>query len=174
MQPFFMKFMEYEAPSGTLITEVDVNEVDNRIAIKTNDANGYNARIVVIDPVTGIETNIALDNVEGAVGGIDFSINGTKVLYTRDVTGFENENYRQLDSRIFVYELGSELVEEIITGKPAGTNDLDVKFSPNEGAIIYMNTSNDGLSQKNIYKVQLDESENREMLFTDAFMPDWE
>ena len=166
--------LEYEATSGTFITEVDVNEVDNRIAIKTNDANGYNARVVVIDPVTGIETNIALDNVEGAVGGIDFSIDGSKVLYTRDVTGFENENYRQLDSRIFVYELGSELVEEILTGKPAGTNDLDAKFSPNEGAIIYMNTSNDGLSQKNIYKVQLDESENREMLFTDAFMPDWE
>ncbi|NND88172.1 MAG: hypothetical protein HKM28_02880, partial [Flavobacteriaceae bacterium] len=58
--------------------------------------------------------------------------------------------------------------------KPAGTNNLDPKYSPDEGAIIYVNTSADGISQKDIYKHMLDTSSNEtELLFTDAFMPDW-
>ncbi len=164
----------YEAPIGTFVTEVDVNEVDNIIAIKTNDASGYNARIFLYDPVFDLEMGTVIEGQEGALGGIDYSIDGNSVLYTRDVSGFENANYRQLDSRLFIYNITTDTTQEIPTGKPMGTNDLDAKFAPNEGSIIYMNTSNDGVSQKNIYKVLLDDTENRELLFTDAFMPDWE
>jgi len=166
--------LEYEAPSGTFITEVDVNEVNNLIAIKTNDANGYNARIVIVDPVTDIEMDVVIEGESGALGGIDFSIDGTKVLFTRDVSGFENANYRQLDSRIFIFNTLDHTTVEVVTNKPAGTNDLDVKFAPNEGSVIYMNTSNDGVSQRNIYKAVLDNIEGRELLFDNSFMPDWE
>jgi len=164
----------YEAAPGTLITEIDANEINNLLAIKTNDTDGYNARIVIINPGPGIEVNIVLENVEGAVGGIDFSIDGNRVLYTRDVSGFENPNYRQLDSRVFIYDIINDVTVEIESDKPVGSNDLDVKYAPDEGSIIFVNTSNDGVSVNNIYKVVLDGNPTRELIFTDAAMPDWE
>ncbi len=163
----------YEAPQGTFITEIATNEADNTILLKTNDANGYNARIFAIG-LNGIEQFTVFEDQPGALGGIDFSIDGSKVLYTRDVSGFENQNYRQLDSRIFEYDVNSGITTEILTGKPSGTNDLDCKYAPNDGALIYMNTSNDGVSQKNIYKVTFDDQGQRIEIFTDAYMPDWQ
>ncbi|MCH9661955.1 MAG: carboxypeptidase regulatory-like domain-containing protein [Bacteroidetes bacterium] len=167
--------LEYEAPVGMFITEVDSNGADNNLAIKINDATGYNARIVIINPNTDVEIAVVAENFAGALGGIDFSIDGTKVLYTRDVSGFENAEYRQLDSRIFEYDIVADTTIEIETGKPVGTNDLDAKYSPDEGAVIYTNTSNDGISQKNVFKhVFGDNGASRVLLFTDAFMPEWE
>ncbi|MAT90732.1 MAG: hypothetical protein CMC35_08555 [Flavobacteriaceae bacterium] len=164
----------YEAPMGRFITEIDVNETNSLVAIKTNNADGYDARIVIINPNTGIEVNVIIENLPGALGGIDYSIDGTKLLYTRDVSGFEGPEYRQLDSRIFVYTIASDSTVEIDTAKPPGTNDLDAKFSPNEGAVIYVNTSNDGISPRNIYQTVLNNQNLRELLFTESFMPDWE
>ncbi|MDC7995800.1 carboxypeptidase-like regulatory domain-containing protein [Altibacter sp. HG106] len=164
----------YEAPAGTFITEIDTNQANNLVAIKTNDANGYNARIVVINPNTGIETDVVIENQPGALGGIDYSIDGTKLLYTRDVSGFESPDYQQLDSRIFIYTFATDTAVEVDTASPAGTNDLDAKFSANEGAVIYVNTSNDGISRKDIYKTDLDNQNLRDLLFTESFMPDWE
>ncbi|GAB5400529.1 MAG: hypothetical protein Aureis2KO_21140 [Aureisphaera sp.] len=165
----------YQAAPDRFITEIDTNEANNLIAIKTNDASGYNARIVIIDPDLDVEVAVVIENVLGALGGIDFSIDGTKLLYTRDVSGFENATYRQLDSRIFEYDFATMNSTEIATDKPSGTNDLDAKYSPDEGAVIFMNTSNDGVSQRNIYKFVFDDIiDLRELLFTNSFMPDWE
>lgn len=164
----------FEAPSGVFITEVDANQANGLVAIKTNDASGYNARISVINPNTGIESVVVIENVMGALGGIDYSIDASKVLYTRDVSGFENPDYRILDSRIFEYDIALDTTSEIDTQKPAGSNNLDAKYSPDEGAIIYVNTSNDGISQKDILKFVFGGTTDNEVLFTDAFMPDWE
>lgn len=163
----------YEAAQGVFITEIATNGINDLILIKTNDSDGYNARIVIINP-SGAEQNVIIEGEPGALGGIDFSIDGSKVLYTRDISGFENLNYRQLDSRIFVYDINSNTTAEIDTGKPVGTNDLDTKYSPDNGSIIYMNTSNDGVSQKNIYKIISDGQNSRELIFTDSYMPDWQ
>ncbi|MEL6811578.1 MAG: carboxypeptidase-like regulatory domain-containing protein [Bacteroidota bacterium] len=164
----------YEAPVGTFITEIDANEANNLVAVKTNDADGYNARIAIVNPNNGDEIAVVIEGIEGALGGIDFSIDGTKVLYTRDVSGFENSEYRQLDSRIFEYDIPTDTTKEINTAKEVGTNDLDVRYSPNEGSIIFTNTSNDGISPKFIYRMLLDNQENKLLSFTNAFMPDWE
>ncbi len=164
----------FQAAAGVFITEVDVNESNNLVAIKTNDANGYNARIFILDPNTDLEVDVVIENEAGALGGIDYSIDGTKVLYTRDISGFENGDYRRLDSRLFIHNLLDDTTVELSLDKPAGTNDLDAKYAPNEGSVIFMNTSNDGVSTKNIYRILLDDTNNRELLFTNAFMPDWE
>jgi Carboxypeptidase regulatory-like domain len=163
----------YEAPEGVFISEIDSNEANNLLVIKTNDAAGYNVRISIINPNTGSESAVVLEGLPGGAGGVDFSIDGTKVLYTRDISGFENPEYRQLDSRIFIYNLLDETTSEVDTDKPPGMNDLDAKYAPNEGGVIFMSTSNDGISQKNILFVAFDSFGNRELLFTDAFMPDW-
>ena len=62
---------------------------------------------------------------------------------------------------------------DISTEKPSGTNDLEPKFSPNEASVIFTNTSNDGISQKNTYREEISELETRALLFSNAFMPDW-
>ncbi|MGJ8744863.1 hypothetical protein [Polaribacter sp.] len=57
------------------------------------------------------------------------------------------------------------------------TIDVDPRFSPNESQVIFVNTSNDGLSLKSIYKVDVDyiiAVDLRYLLFSDATMPDWE
>jgi len=165
----------YEADQGVFISEIDTNEFNDLILIKTNDADGYNARIVIID-TDGVEQQVIIEGELGALGGIDFSIDGSKVLYTRDVSGSENNIYRLLDSRIFEYNINGDTTIEIDTEKIEGTNDLDCKYSLDNGSVIFMNTSNDGVSQKNIYKFIFDDGEetNKVLIFTDASMPDWQ
>jgi hypothetical protein len=61
--------------------------------------------------------------------------------------------------------------------KPLGTIDVDVRYSPNEAEFILMNTSNDGLSIKNIVKFNPainNAAASRTILFSNASMPDWE
>ena len=57
--------------------------------------------------------------------------------------------------------------------KVDGTNDLDPRFSPNEASVIFVNTSNDGISQSNIVK-QILAGGSRTELFSNSTMPDWE
>ena len=165
----------YEAPQGVFITEIDTNSFNDLILIKTNDADGYNARIVIID-TDGVEQQIITEGESGALGGIDFSIDGSKVLFIKDISGSENNEYRQLDSRIFEYDINTDTTIEVETDKTAGTNDLDCKYSLDNGSIIFMNTSNDGVSLKMIYKFIFDggEETNKELIFSDASMPDWQ
>lgn len=163
----------YQTPDGSFITEVDWNEQTSKIALKTNDNTGYNVSIYTIN-ISGVVQETILDGVTGAAGGLDFSFDGTKLLYTYDVSGNENPQYRQLNTHIFVYYFSSNTVFDVSEdGKPEGTNDLDARFSPNEAEVIFVNTSNDGISQKNIFTSNIDVIPLREELFQDASMPDW-
>lgn len=164
----------YTADNGIFVTEIDGNELNNLIAIKTNDISGFNARIFVIDPDTGDEQFVVVEGFPGALGGIDYSIDGSKVLYTRDVDGFEVDSYRQLDTRIFEYIIAEDVTIDYSDQKPAGTNDLDAKYSPDEGNIICVNVSNSGGQIGDIISLTLDNTPTREILFTQASMPDWE
>jgi len=164
----------YEAPAGELITEIARNGVNSWLAISTNDVNGYNGRVVIFRPEQGVEHRVIVEGLEGALGGLDYSFDGTKVLYTHDVSGYEGPVYRPLDVRMFVYDIDDDSTMDISSTRPIGTNDLDPQFSPNEGAVIFTNTSNDGVSQRDVYKVSLDDLDARNVLFNNASMPDWE
>ncbi|NCT16970.1 MAG: hypothetical protein COZ75_05265 [Flavobacteriaceae bacterium CG_4_8_14_3_um_filter_34_10] len=163
----------YQTTDGSFISEVDVNENVNKIALKTNNQNGYLVNIFVMD-FSGNIQNTVLTGVSGAASGLNLSFDGIKVLYTYDVSGNQNPVYRRLDSRAFIYNIMDGISTDVSEEKPSGTNDLDVRFSPNEAEIIFLNTSNDGVSQKNIWKRILDNTTLREQLFTNAFMPDWQ
>ncbi|MCR9183489.1 MAG: carboxypeptidase-like regulatory domain-containing protein [Flavobacteriaceae bacterium] len=161
----------YQTPDGSFISEVDVNENVNRIALKTNNQNGYNINIFVID-FSGSLIATALTGVQGAASGLNLSFDGQNVLYTYDVSANQNATYRRLNSRAFIYNIPGDTTTDISEEKPGGTNDLDVRFSPNEAEIIFVNTSNDGISQKNIWKITLNDTNTRELLFSNGFMPD--
>ena len=163
----------YETTDGNHISECDWGE--NKIALKTNNLNGYNVKIYTIDN-GGNELDIVLENISGAAGGLNLSADENKLLYVRDVTGFEAVNYRQLDSKVFIYDFTTATTVNLSLDKVPGTNDLDPRFAPNEASVIVLNTSNDGVSQKNIYKLNIGSvvGDTYERLFENAYMPDWE
>ncbi len=163
----------YQTSNGDLISEVDTNDNNNVIVLKTNNLDGYEVEIFTINR-SGTVLDTILSGVSGAAGSINLSVDGTKLLYSRDISGFESGEYRQLDSHIFIYDFGDSSNLDISIEKPAGTNDLDGRFSPNEASVIFVNTSNDGISQKNIQTMSILEIANRADLITNASMADWE
>ncbi|PWN63650.1 hypothetical protein C1631_022020 [Chryseobacterium phosphatilyticum] len=170
----------YTVPDGSMISECDWSYDGSKIALKTNDYNGYNTKIYIID-TTGNTLKTILSGSSGASGGLNFSVDGQLLLYTQDVSGYQDAsgNYRQLDSHIFIYNLTSNMTYDISSGsqKPMGTNDLDPRFSPNNAQVIFMNTSNDNISQKNVVVIDLNNDMtdlSRNALFANGEMPDYE
>lgn len=164
--------MIHQTANGNFISEVDWNQNNQQLALKTNDASGYNIEIYTITN-SGALVAIVLQGVNGGAGGLDFSFDGNKLLYTYDVSANENAEYRQLDSRLFIYDFTTLTVTDLSVNKVPGTNDLDPKFSPNEAEVIYVNTSNDGISQNNLKTVNVIDISIFTDLNMDAKMPDW-
>ena len=166
----------FQTPNGKFISECDWSSDSSKIALKVNDANGYNAEIYVIN-ASGDLINTVVSGLSGALGGLNFSVTGTNLIYTRDISGYENPNYRQLDTHIFLYDFITGISSQLNNEKPNGYLDLDVRYSPNESEFIFTNTSNDGFSVKNIQKNTPSLSNlgvSRTTIFTNASMPDWE
>lgn len=162
----------YQTTGGKFISECDWSHDGSRIAIKTNDINGYNAEILVIDQAGNLLSTV-LTGVNGAVGGLHFSVNNQKLLFTRDISGYQAPDYRQLDTNIFLYDFGTGLATQLAVAKPPGTNDLDVRFSPNEADLLFVNTSNDGVSVRYVQKYTIGVTGTRTTLYTNGSMPDW-
>ena len=162
----------YQAPAGRFISECEWSADGSLIALKTNNINGYEAEILLLDG-SGNFLSTLVTGFFGAIGSLHFSINNQRLLYTRDISGFQSPEYRQLDTNIFVYNFLTNTSTMLSVSKPAGTNDLDVRYSPNEAEIIFMNTSNDGVSVNNIQKYNLSTNNSRMTLFSNGFMPDW-
>lgn len=163
----------YQTPDGSLISEVAVSENTNLIVLKTNNLDGYNISIYTIN-FNGDLIDTLITGMPGASSGLSLSVTNQKIIYSYDVSGFESSDYRRLDSRIFMFNIADGTTTDISNEKPNGTNDLDPLFAPNEAFVIYTNTSNDGISQKNVYKLEIGEDDTRTLLYENAFMPDWE
>jgi Tol biopolymer transport system component len=162
----------FQTPNGKFISECNWSNDGSIIALKVNDVNGYAVEIYTIDISGTILTNV-LSGFGGAYSGLHLSVDNTKLVFTRDITEFESSNYRQLDSRVFMYDFITNVVTEVDVQKPAGYNDLDVMFSPNEAKVIFVSTSNDGVSIRTITECGLDSSNARVALYNNATMPDW-
>jgi len=163
----------YQTLDGSFISECDWTVDESIIALKANDLDGYSVSIYTID-MSGTILTMVLSGVNGAAGGLNFSVNNTKLLYTHDVSGYENLDGRQLDTHMFIYDFGTLLATDLSASKPVGFLDLDPRFSPNEAEVIYTHTSNDGVSENKIQTLEVTSSSTRIDLFTNAKMPDWE
>lgn len=166
-------YLLYQTDDGNLITECEWSFDSSFIALKTNNNSGYNVKIFTIN-FSGDVLATILENVNGAAGGLNISINNQKLLYTYDVSGFEDSSYRQLNTHLFMYDFNTGVSTDFSTYKVSGTNDLDPRFSPNEAKIIMVNTSSDGISEKKIFTLNINDPEIRNQLFSNAMMPDWE
>lgn len=163
----------YKTANGAYITECDWSNDESVIVIKTNDLSGYNSSIYTID-MNGNVLNVILSEMKGAVGGLNISIDNKLLIYTHDISEFESPINRQLNTHIFLYNFESNTHLDLSATKENGTVDLDPRFSPNEAEVIFVNTSNDGISTHSIYKIDVNSDNQRNLLFENAFMPDWE
>lgn len=158
------------APPGKFFTSVDLTDQGNDLVVRISGADVYNSEIYLIDENGGMTQ--VVENQSGKTGNPVFSIDGTKILYTHDVSGFQNLEGRQLDSHIFMLDLLSGDATDLSIHKEAGTNDLDPQFSPNGSEVVFTNTDNDGISVKQIYRMDLD-AEIRHLIVADGEMVDW-
>lgn len=167
----------YKTADGSFISEVAATDFDdNLIVIKTNNNQGYDASIYTVSLSSQSVGTVILENEPGAAGGLDINANGTKVLYTRDISGSQNDSYRIFRSRIFTYNLNTQVSSQIIESVPSGKNDLDPSFSPNEGAVVFTRVSNNATAIPEVYQVEFVTTGTNavSLLFTNAYMPDWE
>jgi Tol biopolymer transport system component len=156
-------------------TYVDwTNDPTARLIIRTSTSNQYDGDLYMLN-LDGSGEEQIFSNIPGRLSAGSFSVDGNKILFTHDISGFENQDGKQLDARIQILDLNNNnYYVDFSFEKPAGTNDLDPRYSPDGANIIFTNTNNDGVSVKNIYKVKLDDiTEERMLLFENAEMPDW-
>ena len=113
-----------------------------------------------------------MTDLDGTIGSPSFSIDGKMILFSYDVSEFQSPDGRQLDARVFLYNLETEVLTDISVEKEEGTNDLEPRFSPTGAHIIFTNTPNDGISRKDIWKMERD-GENRVLFVENGEMPDW-
>ncbi|MFK7810423.1 MAG: carboxypeptidase regulatory-like domain-containing protein [Saprospiraceae bacterium] len=159
------------APTNLRFIECDWTAQGNLIAVRTIGADPYDSFISIYDQ-NGTFLTTVLNNPEGGSGGPMFSIAASAMLYTQDASGYEGTDGRQLDSRIFIRNLAVNQTTDISVNKQDGTNDLDARYSPDGAFVIFVNTNNDGISQRDIYRMDIDGS-NRTLLFEDAITPEW-
>ncbi len=159
------------ATTNLRFIECDWTAQGNLVAIRTVGANPYDSFISIYNQ-DGTFLTTVLNNPDGGTGGPMFSISASTVLYTQDASGYEGTDGRQLDSRVYLRNLASNIITDISINKAPGTNDLDARYSPDGAFIIFVNTSNDGISQKDILKMEVDGG-GRELLFENAITPEW-
>lgn len=159
------------APVNRNFRETDWSPVNNKIAALTIGANPYDSEIYLMNN-DGSNITLFYSNVPGSIGYPSFSVDGNKIMFTKDVSGYESSDGRQLDSHIFIMDINGTDTLDISINKPAGTNDLQPRFSPDGAYIIFTNSSNVLGSPADIWIMDIN-GNNRTKLFDNATMPDW-
>ncbi len=159
------------APSGRHFGDLDYSGSTDKIVVQTIGSLIYEGEIYIMNS-NGSDTLRIVDDLPGIIEHPTFSIDGKKVMYTRDFSGFDSPDGRQLDSRIYILDLATMIIDEVSGHKPEGTNDMHPRFSPFGSKIIFTNALNDGSGVSSVYEMNLDGT-GRNLLFEDAEMPDW-
>ncbi|MFD2573947.1 carboxypeptidase regulatory-like domain-containing protein [Spirosoma soli] len=169
-----------QASAGQMFSGCDWTGVGNRIVARLTNGTQYDNKFVLLSPDGGT-LNAVLSRPDGRLSNPVFSIDGRQLLFSYDISNFQNEQGRQLDARIFLLTIStSELVElstlrvnnQNINVKPAGTNDIEPRFAPNGSRVIFTNTDNTGTGQRNMIILDVSGG-NRAQVITSAEMPYW-
>lgn len=159
------------APAGRHFRECAWSSLNNKIAVLTIGINPYDSEIYLMDPNGG---NIQLfeGNLPGCISGAEFSIDGTRLMFSYDVSGYEIPEGRQLDARIFSVKLDKSDSISVSSNKPNGSNDLFARFSPDGAKIVFANTSNADDESSQVWIMNSDGT-NRKKVAETGTMPDW-
>lgn len=157
--------------SSEEFAEVDWSVATGKVAARAVGSAPYQSRIMLFSSNGTLEEELVPDG-PGSIGGPSFSIDGNSILYTRDTSGFESPDGRQLESHIFLKNLTTGLVTDLSVNKPLGFNDLEPEFSPDGAYVVFTQTNNFPNSKKDIYIINTS-GQGRTLLFENAEMPDW-
>ncbi|HEX8040486.1 MAG TPA: carboxypeptidase regulatory-like domain-containing protein [Chryseosolibacter sp.] len=160
------------APPGRNFRGCDWTAVGNKVVAETVGTLPYDGEIHLIDPVSGTD-DVIIPNEAGTLQSPSFSIDGTYVLFTDDVSDFQAADGRQLDAHLFLYNIATGARTDLSTLKESGTNDLNPRYSPDGASIIFENRRNDGSGTSSIYTYEI-ATKTRRLLFENAQMPDWQ
>jgi TolB protein len=159
------------APAGRNFREVEQSSQGNKLVVLTIGSEVYNSEIYLMNS-DGSNVTLFVDNQPGITERPSFSLDGTKVMFTHDISGYQNQDGRQLDSHIFIYSVNGSDSVDVSLNKPAGTNDTNPRFSPDGAKIIFNNAPNDGSKTPGIWIMDTDGTDRR-MIIEDGIMPDW-
>lgn len=159
------------APSGRFFAGCDWTSQGNKIIARVTGSSVYDNELYIINAENG-GMNRIVSGGSAKMSNPNLSADGKKALYTLDISNFQNNEGRQLDSRIFILDLGTGVATNISTQKVNGTNDIDARFSPNNASVIFTNTSNDGFSLKQVYIMDVNGTV-RIPIISNAEMPYW-
>ncbi len=154
--------------------EVDWSPSNNKIVALTIGSNRYDAEIILMN-TNGSDKEVIVGNKEGAVENPVFSIDGKRFLYTYDVSDFQSAVGRQLDARVFEFNIETGTTRELSTHKKPGTNDLYPRYTSNGAKIIFVNTFNTVDAQRDLWIMRSDitQSQQRRKLIEDIESADW-
>lgn len=159
------------APSARNFKEVNVSSKGDKIVALTVGQNVYDSEIYIMDS-DGKNMHLLVGNQPGLMDDPSFSVDGTKVMYTYDVSGYEASSGRQLNSDVFLINVDGTGNTNVTSLKDSGTNDLYPRFSPDGAFIIFTNQRNDGLMPPNVFIMNSDGT-NRKQVIINGQMPDW-
>ena len=159
------------APAGRNFREVEQSPQGSKLVVLTIGSNVYDSEIYLMNS-DGSNMSLLVDNQPGITERPSFSVDGNSVIFTHDVSGYESQDGRQLNSHIFIYSVNGNDSTDISINKPAGTNDTNPRFSPDGSKIIFNNAPNDGSKAPEIWIMDTDGTDRR-MVISDGFMPDW-
>ena len=160
------------APAGRNFRACDWTASGNKIVAETVGILPYQTefRLIDLDDASNV---VIIGDEPGTLQSPSFSIDGNWILFTHDVSSFESETGRQLDSRPFIYNITTTNRTDLSKDKVAGTNDLHPRYSPDGSRIIFENRNNDGTGDPAIFSFDITKNQ-RAKLFNNAGMPDWQ
>lgn len=168
------------APAGRHFRECDWTGQGNRIVVQTVGVSIYDSEFYLLN-ADGSNLTQIIGNVPGRLDSPSFSVDGQRIVYTRDVDAFNDGAGRQLNAHIFTQNLDGSGLVDISAGsgsttanstKPAGFNDILPHYSPDGARIIFVQVNNVAQSVPEIFTVDLS-GRSRVRLFENATMPDW-
>ncbi|MEQ9438011.1 MAG: carboxypeptidase regulatory-like domain-containing protein [Cyclobacteriaceae bacterium] len=159
------------APEGRHFKAVDWSGVTHKIVAQVVGSDINQSELYIMNE-DGSDPELILADTAGRTESPSFSIDGKEILYTHDVSGFEEAAGRQLNTQVFRLLLETKEAMLISTDKPEGTNDLQPRFSPNGAYIIFESTSNQPGTEKSIWVMESDGAQ-RQLLVDQAESPDW-
>jgi TolB protein len=159
------------APEGRHFKACEWSGVARKIVVQTIGANINDSELYLMKE-DGSEMSLIVDNMPGRIEYPSFSIDGKKLLFTQDKSGFTTATGRQLDACVFLLDMATLQTTGLSGQKPEGTNDTYPRFSPNGAFIIFENSSNEVGAPKSIWKMNLS-GEDRHLLIEHAEFPDW-
>lgn len=164
-----------QAPANRHFRDMDWTASGNQFVLQTIGTRIYDSEIHLYAPAED-SLRMLVANHPGQVNSPSFSIDGQEVLFTYDASGFQSLEGRQLDSRIYRVPTTAspDSIQwiDVSVNKPAGTNDLRPRYSPDGAKIIFENAPNDDPSAASVWIADLN-GDNRQLFYENAQMPDW-